>query len=147
MYLHSASEKRNDKLTLPSTDLCINVSPCFRTWIAAIAQKINWSIGNRRSELIRKKPRIRSNVLTIDVQALSHPHVREIHVLKSHFQLSIQILGSKRNRPLPLPVFPLPPQRHIDHDTVINHVLTAAHKRRPAAEYNKIAFLLPLDYC
>ena len=68
-------------------------------------------------------------MLTIDIQALTHPHVGEMYVLKVHFYCCMQICDSKRNRQLPLPVLPLPPQRYIDQDTVMNHALAAAYER------------------
>jgi len=77
---------------------------------------------------MRKKPRIRSNMLAINIQPLAHPDIAELHALKSRFQSLMQIGGRKRYRRLPLPVL-LPPQRYIDHEMIINYLTATAHER------------------
>jgi len=78
---------------------------------------------------MRKKPRVRSDMLTINVQALAHPNIGKIHALKSHFESLMQLRDRKGNRRLPLSVLPLPSQRYIYHDMIIEIFLAAAHER------------------
>jgi hypothetical protein len=77
---------------------------------------------------MRKKPGIRNNMLAINIQPLAHPYIVKLHAPKSRFQSAMQLGGRKRNRRPPLTVL-LPPQRYIDHETIINYLTATAHER------------------
>ena len=114
---------------------------------AAFIQKACRSIGGRRPELFGKEPRISNYMLTIDMQLLTYPQFRKIHILKGCLQRTMKLQGRERNRLLSLPAFALLPPCHIHHDAVVNDFLATTHKGRTATEDNQISFLLPLNHC
>jgi hypothetical protein len=85
-------------------------------------------------------------MLTIDMQLLPHPQLREFHILKSCLQRTMKLQGREGNRRLPLPAFTLLSPCHVHYDAVVNDLLATAYKGRTTTEDNQIPLLLPLNH-
>ena len=94
MHLHGAGEERDYELAFPAGYLRTNVSTRFRSRVsAAFIQEAGWSISDRRPKRFRKKPRVSSYMLTVNMQLLAHPQFREFHILESCFQRTMKLQG------------------------------------------------------